>query len=459
MVDPIASTIIVALSALALLIFLNAIRKTIARGEWDSAALFGASSVILTKSLACLAVTYRGEWTIIANRFEFEVLTPGWARLSIQLANAMLVVVSMTIFLGGVRRNNLFPAAALFLAVTISSVAATVLHGDNPIQSYVIVLLAVLVACTVAPRGLGIHLGIATSCIVLAIASGFSLAGHADFSAFPCSRSKCGILGFMFRGIYEYENGLAMVLVLAMPFVYIAFASWEGPVLSAYLLGLTLVSGSRSATVAGVITFVMLILVRPNIRRPTWAPKRTAVLYLVLAIAFTVGLALPFYTDDPSAFTGRGYLWMLARGALSDPSTLLHGNGLRAWQRETQEAGMIFTPYSVHNQWLQILYSTGIIGFLLAVAAVAVLIRQAGRTYSLVVLCVLLPVFILSATERPWPIDTADWLIWVVPGALLSYPAAKRLSGEEISAHRRRPEDAAVRAQRIAEPAARTSHD
>jgi O-antigen ligase len=452
------STIIVALSALALLIFLNAIRKTVARGEWDSAALFGALSVVLTKNLACVAVTYRGEWTVIASPFQLQVLMPWWAGLSIRLASAALVVASLTVFLSGVRRNNLFnPAAALFLAMTATSLASAVLHGDNPIQPYAIVLLAVLVACTVAPRGLGTHVGIGTCCVVLALASGFALAAHADFSVFPCSGSKCGILGFMFRGVYDHENGLALVLALAMPFVYMAFASWEGPVLSAYLLGLILLSGSRSAAVAGVVTFVVLILVRPNIRRPTWAPKRAAVLYLVLAIAFMVGLALPFYTDDPAAFTGRGYLWLLARGALSDPSTLLYGNGILGWQRETEEAGIIYV-YSVHNQWLHILYSTGLIGFLLAVAAVAVLIRQAGRKYSLVVLCVLLPVFILSITERPWPIDTADWLIWAVPGALLCYPAAKRLSGPNISAHRTGQKEAVVCAQPLAEPAARTSH-
>jgi hypothetical protein len=185
--------------------------------------------------------------------------------------------------------------------------------------------------------------------------------------------------------------------------------------------------------VAGVVTFLVLILVRPNIRRPTWAPRRTALLYLALAGLFVVGLALPLYTTDPTAYSGRGSLWMIARQALSDPTTLLLGTGIQGWDH-VRDAGLISfeSLYSVHNQWLQVLYSTGLAGFLLFVTALALLLRQAGRTYSLVLGCVLLPVFMLSMTERPWPIDTADWLIWAVPGALLSYPVARRLSGDQI---------------------------
>jgi O-antigen ligase len=89
--------------------------------------------------------------------------------------------------------------------------------------------------------------------------------------------------------------------------------------------------------------------------------------------------------------------------------------------------------YSAHNQWLHVLYTTGLIGFLLFVGVLALLIWQAGRIYSLVIGCVLLPVFLLAVTELPWPTDSVDWVMWVVPGALLSYPAARRLSGDQVA--------------------------
>jgi hypothetical protein len=86
--------------------------------------------------------------------------------------------------------------------------------------------------------------------------------------------------------------------------------------------------------------------------------------------------------------------------------------------------------YSVHNEWLQVLYSTGIIGSILFLGALGLLLWQARPKYSLVVGSVLIPVFVLAVTERPWPIDTCDWLIWAIPATLLSYPAVRRQSTE-----------------------------
>jgi O-antigen ligase len=77
----------------------------------------------------------------------------------------------------------------------------------------------------------------------------------------------------------------------------------------------------------------------------------------------------------------------------------------------------------VHNQWLQVLFSTGLIGFTLFVAALALLMWNARGAYSLVVGSVLVPVFVLSVSERPWLIDSTDWGVWAVPAALLCFPA------------------------------------
>jgi hypothetical protein len=431
MVDPVTAAIVVALSTMALCVLLNALRKTIARAEWDDAALFGALSVVLTASFVYMVVVYRGEGSAVSDGFQVELLMPAWGVWSVRLANLILVVASAAIFVRSVGRNaTINNAAVLFLLVTLVSNVSAVLHDDDPIRPYSVVFLAVLVACTIAPRGLGTHVGIGTCCVIAAIANGLTIVVQPNLSVVPCRINKCGILDFMFRGTFEHENALAMFLVLAMPFVFIGFASWEGPFLSAYLLGLVLFTGSRSGIAAGVVTFVVLILVRPNIRRPTWAPIRTALVYLALAVVFVVGVALPFYVHDPTAYSGRGDLWMLARDALADPATLIHGTGMMDWQRTVQEAGL-GNLYSPHNQWLHILYSTGLMGFLLLMAALTQLIWHAGRTYSLVVGCVLLPVFILSVTERPWPIDTVDPLIWAVVGALLSYPVTNRLSDEQ----------------------------
>jgi hypothetical protein len=429
MVDATASAVVAAISGIALLVFINALRKTIARSEWDSASVLGALSVALFSSVYVI-VTYSGTWKMVVEQSYEDQLKPQWARYLIMLLAGSLALVSAAVFLRALRRGNFLgtinPAAVLLSALVAISAVSAVLNGDNPVRSQSALLLAVLVACTVAPRGLGVHVGIGTFCVIAAVASGLAIAFQKDFSMAFCYPGECGVLGVNFRGVFHHENALAIFLTLALPFVYIGFASWEGTVLSAYLLGLILISGSRTGLVAAVVTFVAIVLVRPNIRRPTRAPVRTVLLYSALAVISAVGFVLPYTVGDRLFLNGRGNLWILVRDGLSDPATFVYGTGMLAWQH-VRDSGLIHPSagYSVHNQWLHVLYTTGLIGLLLFVAALAVLIWQAGRTYSLVIGCVLLPVFILGVAERPWPIDTADWLFWVVPGALLSYTVVK----------------------------------
>ena len=433
MADPTITAMIVALSALSLIVLLTALRETVAESGWDSAALLGAFSVMLF-STAYLAVTYSGAWVSVTRQNQDIWLLPRWGRYTIMLVGIALITVSAVILFRAVRRRSKVynVAAVLLLAAGIVSCVSTVLNGDDPFRPEVAVLLAVVAACTVAPRGLGVHVGIGTCCVMVAIVSGFAIAVHKDFSVMQCVSDKCGILGFNFRGSFHHENAFAMFLTLALPFVYIGFATWKGPVLSAYVLALILITGSRSATATAVLTFVVLMLVRPNIRRAAWAPWRTCFVYLVLAVAFIVGLALPYMTNDPSFLTSRGHLWILARDQLSDPAALLYGKGMWGWQH-VRDAGLIHisSGYSLHNQWLDVLYATGLIGLVLLVGALALVVRQAGRTYSLVAGCVLLPLLLLSVTERPFSIDTADWVMWVVPGVLLSYPVGERISARQ----------------------------
>jgi O-antigen ligase len=235
-----------------------------------------------------------------------------------------------------------------------------------------------------------------------------------------------------------------------MPFVYIGFGSWEGVTLSAYLLWMILITGSRSGAVAGVITFAALVLLRPNIRRPVAAPIRSRLLYVGLAAALIVGIAVPFTENDPAAYTGRAYLWSLAWKTLSDPADMWYGTGVRSLLRMHESGQLVYPVYSVHNQWLQVVLSAGIIGLVLFLTALVLLLWNARGAYSLVAGCVLLPGFLLAITERPWPIDSLELLVWTVPAALLSYPAIKR-RGKSLDSNPIRAPEAGARAQSAAE--------
>ncbi|OBI74854.1 O-antigen ligase [Mycobacterium sp. E740] len=431
MASALSSLAIAAMSFVALLVFLSAFIKVIRRGEWTGTATLAAVVVIPTISFLQIVVTYLGDWQPVTDAFfDLQWLNPEWARVAWEALNVLLGIFCLTVFVVRVRRPDtmLNIPAVLYLVVALMSFASALLNGDNPFRPVSLVFMAMLLLSTVAPRGLGIHIGVGTCCVIIAIASGLTMISHRDFSVLPCvgGGEKCGILGFRFQGVMLNENALALALALAMPFVYLAFDSWEGFALSGFLLAIILVTGSRSGTMAGLVTFVVLIVVRPNIRRPRPAPIRRALLYLGLAGAAVVGLTLPFVIHNPASFHGRAYLWSLARGAISEPGPLMYGAGVEGWQH-FRDAGLIgFTSvYSVHNQWLQVLFSTGLIGFAVFVSMLVVLLWQARQTYALVVGCVLVPVFMLAATERPWTLDTTDWMAWAVVAALLSYPLTR----------------------------------
>ena len=409
----------------------SGIRKTMRhRDEWSMGALVGICIVMVTFIVVPLLATYTNSWVKVTDVFRnvsYEV--PTWGQMSLRVLLMLLIVGGIAVFVTGMRRRDAqVNVAAVFLVIVMFiSMGSSLQHGDIPFQWFSVVYLCLLAACIFAPRGLSIDLGIATVSVVVAIASGIALVARKEFSVFECvAGHKCGVLGFNFRGVLDNENAIALYLALAMPFVCIAFRGWQGLVMSAYLTALILLTGSRSGTLAAVVTFAVLVLVRPDLHRRNRTPARSALLSCLLLGTFATGLVLPFVVDDPSQFSGRAALWQLARNGLSDPVTLAYGTGMFGWNH-VHEAGLIDASavYSVHNQWLHILFSTGIIGLLFFLGAIAILLWQARGGYFAVMACVLVPYFFLAITERPWPIDTGDWLSWSVPGALLCYPVMR----------------------------------
>jgi hypothetical protein len=468
MASSIVSAFVVAFSVVAVLTLISALRKVKARGEWTGTATFGAAMVLLTAGFVEVFVTYLGLWTKQRNAYRTTTwIVPDMAHQAMRVLVLLLGVIAIIVFVVRFRRTHTavnFPAV-LFLLVGVVSGGSALLHGDNPFRPLSLVFLAVVLACTVAPRGLGIHIGIGAACMIVAIASGFTFLVHKDFSVFACTTDtftadKCGLLGFNFRGILENENAIAMFLTLGMPLVYIGFGSWEGMTLSAYILCLTLLTGSRSGMTAAAVTFLALILLRPNIRQPTAAPIRSGILGVGLAGLFLVGSVLPFLTNDPTAFHARASLWLIVRNALSNPDNLLYGTGTLGWQH-VRDSGLIDVnaSYSVHNQWLQVLYSTGLIGLALFLAALGILLWQARPNYLLVVGCVLVPVFVLGVSERPWPTDTCDWLNWAIPAVLLCYPVVRRSPSDGDSKSMPAPGETEIDALELEELSSRIWRD
>ena len=433
MPDPPIQALTVAFSVVAAIALGFGIRRTVRnRDQWSGGALLGALIVILTFSFVQLLATYTDSWVKITDVYRnVSYAVPAWGQACLRVIMIPTAIGGITLLITGLRRRGaqINVPAVLLVIVLLISMASALRLGDLPLQAFSLVYLCILLACICAPRGLGVHLGIATVCMLAAVASGFAMVLHGDFSVIECvAGRKCGLLGFNFRGVLDNENALAIYLALAMPFVYIGFRGWEGVVMAAYVTFLVLVTGSRSGTLTAVVTFAALVLMRPDIRHPTRAPIRSKLMATALLGALIAGLLLPLFITRPDALSGRAYLWQIARAELADPAVFFSGAGMFGWGR-LHEIGLVDSSavYSVHNQWLHVFFSTGIIGLACFLAAIAILLWQAHKQgYFLVAACVLVPFFILAATERPWPIDTADWLTWAVPGALLCFPLGRK---------------------------------
>jgi O-Antigen ligase len=425
-----ALILVAVLTTMALVVVVIELRAAVRAGEWDWRPTLGFLLVAASSSLVNIVVTALGQWTDVHDPFGQTTTTlPAWA-YQLQLGLYLTLLVG-SVVLAAVRATSTSPVlnipAVFFLLLSLLSGASALLHGHGALRPFYLVFVAVLAATTLAPRGLGVHLGFAAFLAPAAVLSGLFVVVTPAFAAMPCGIDKCGLLGFNARGFFENENALALYLTLAMPFIYLAFRRVGGALVCAYVLFVVLLSGSRSGAIAGTVTFVLLLVVRPDVRRPSFSWPRATVLYGVLASAVALGVALPYTTQDPTAYTGRAYLWALARQMLSDGTHSLLGYGALGWE-DVRQAGLIdfSAVYSVHNQWLQVLFSTGLVGIVLLVVGLALLVAQSGRRYALVVGCVLAPVLCLAPTERPWAIDVVDWLLWALPGALLCYPHVER---------------------------------
>ncbi|MGU3501258.1 O-antigen ligase family protein [Mycobacterium sp. C31M] len=430
MPDPILTFAVCLVSGIAVLITILGVVSSARRGEWTSAAYLSLGLALLTFSFLNIVITYAGAWvstTDVYNTVTNEM--PDWGTLGLRVMLVVQALAAVAVIILRLRRGNQvisIPAAFLSI-VALISIGTAFLRGEDPLRPFTIIYVLILFACIVAPRGIGIHLGIAIAGLIQATASGFAMWLHPDIAVNACEAGyKCGLLGFNLPGVMDNENALAISLVIAMPFVYMAFRGWQGVALTLYIAGIVVLTGSRSGALAAMITLAALLIVRPDARNPSRAPGRSVLAALGLFPLLAVSLFLPFLTRDPSAFTGRGGLWALAQEELGRIGPLLHGNGVFGWD-SLRDIGKIDASevYSAHNQWLSVAFSTGLVGVTFFTAAIVVLLWQARNTYFPVVCCVLVPVAVLSITERPWPIDTADWLTWAVPGALLCYPLTR----------------------------------
>lgn len=327
------------------------------------------------------------------------------------------------------RRRRLSPG--ILIALTIFGVATLAggRGGGGLFSTSQFALLAMLLAAAVVPGGRPIYLGVGAFGVSVAALSGLMTLVDYQAAVVNCGY-KCGVVGGLYFGALGNDNALGLLLATTVPFAWLGFRGRTRLVLTLYILGSTLATGSRTAAVAALATLAVLGLVRSGARYHP-SGRHAFILLVVLASGLGVGIFLPLSTSNPSSFTGRGQLWQVAVEHIRESPVL--GFGTKAWGALYQQTGSISSAatYSPHNQWLDVRFTAGWVGAVLLVALIARLLVGRPLEEVMAVALILVPVAYIGITERAWSVGTGDWLSFAYVAALCAVP---RLSRDRASA-------------------------
>jgi hypothetical protein len=321
------------------------------------------------------------------------------------------------------RRIAIAPAGVAALLLWGIGLASNSFYGLPVFTLGLVATGAVLLGATVIAPGESAALGAAVLGISIAVASGLVLGFRPDGATGVCRQDKCGPLGVLVSGVLGNENALGLLLAMALPFVAVYFAGKTRTVLLLYLLGMTWITGSRSALLASAAVLTTFFVCRPRLT-PSGRTGRAKWFAVAVAVGgLAVSVAMPLTTHDARAYSFRGYVWALARHSAEQSWVL--GSGANGWDR-LRTLGYISSAqgYSAHNIWLDVWFSTGVVGLAFAVL---VLLRLIMDSDFWVIILPLTALLYAGALERPWTPTTANWLVWVIPAlVLMRQPKSER---------------------------------
>ncbi len=350
------------------------------------------------------------------------------------ICNYLLLAVSLlTILVRASRLQRLnAPAVVATLLCTASGLVAAA-NNFGILSKSSATLAAALIAVAFLPAGRGACLGAAAFVLSLASLSGFLTIVNYSLATAPCAGLyKCGALGVFIFGVADNENGLALILASGVVFVWLSIRDrrWRTG-LFCYVLGMIGISGSRTSAIAAVLLLVALSLSRHALHAAAApiSPRHRQITILGLSAAVlgaaVTGALLPFLTSDPVAFTYRGNVWLIARERLVGH----YGIGLSqpGWA-SLVDNGVVgtYAGYSVHNQWLDVLWISGAFGMVLFILMLILLCRRDA----VMGLVLLLPMAVLGITERAWSIAHFDDYSFAYLASLIAIPAIVRTVSE-----------------------------
>jgi O-antigen ligase len=415
-----------ATGALAALCGLGAaIRRARATGDIDAstALVLGMGGLV---SLPNAVVAFSGSLHYSPDVFGNIVKTyPAWYPRATAVALLSLAALTAVLILRRLRSPHVYVCAAGLLAIVVWAVAqlASGLHSGPLLSPRTGLILLCLLAATILPRGRGACLGAGIYGVALAIVSALLTVAHYNLAFVEPNmrhgaqcQGACHVLSF--QGILANENSLGMSLALTIPFAYLGFRGRARYGFIAYLGAMVIATGSRTATVAALVSMLALVMVRPRLDADRSLPIRSGVAAVVLMAAVIGSADIVLHNWSPSALTDRGALWQLAARYIHQSPWL--GYGPEKWSSLYSVSQIPLSgQYSPHNQWLDVLFTAGWVGLIIFVSMGAAMLWSAASARPAVMIA-LATVALLGTAERPWAVGTLDEFSFSLVALILS---------------------------------------
>lgn len=349
-----------------------------------------------------------------------------------------LLAISLGVILKFARENRvLSPATLLAMALIVTMMTSNFARGDQAFTNATLILLIVLAAVVVAPRGREAALGFATFGVSVGIASALASVISYETTVGLCER-KCGALDLLYFGVFNNENQLGVILVSTLPSVWLVFAGRHRVILSLYIVGLVAVTGNRTSTAVAIAILALCMATRPTFLGSGASGRRPFVLGFAALGFLALSAWLPFSTESNEAFTGRGRLWFRAIAAWEEHP--LAGIGFNGWHRIVDGTNLDFLgSYSPHNVWLDVGLGAGLFGICLFLVLLWLIwhYRAPGGGYILGIL--LSTVFAMGSLEQPLNFRGISSFSFVLPMLLLLVPQRLSLASADSSVQANEP--------------------
>lgn len=343
----------------------------------------------------------------------------GWADRLVTFSDYTVVVVAvlaLALSLVTGRTLRWSPAATPLIGiVALATVVSMIKLAAPPTGQPIMLILAISAASLIRTSKRAVANG-ASALVLSAVLLGTTLAVFKPEAALQKCSDKCTLVGEIFTGLSSHGNGLALLVSLSLPFVWLATERKTRFWLVLHMLFIVAISGSRTALAAALLVVFVLCVMRVRVSGDVVKGRGASFGILTAVGVALISLIVALIPHEDTYTTGRGYLWRIALEQIS--ASPLVGTGLTTWS-ELFEDGLFGSAaaYSTHNQWMEVLLFSGILGAALLAWFTTSCLAEKGNRLALAPL--LVAVFAVGVFERPFSISLVDSLTWAMLGIVM----------------------------------------